>query len=371
MKKGIALLMLGAVMSTSFLKASTIEEDIKGEEVKPSFNALLSVETEGFFCKAGEKIFREILSGSGFDAPEVDLFGALNLESFQKTVEVTNLSKLCVVSNLTRWYFKSADSSYVKARKNYLTAILATCFHLVKVAGKRGELFESGSFTLVDPHHRYLNFLLGYVKLVTGSDNPIELPYLSTVSNFAYRRDPTLGGSSHHKTRSPESQFGIDVRYEPEDCVLMMLPFLKTHILFGKLEMGQGEPLTFLKLEEMGMGSVYAAVLHGVNFTKTRGASAHDSRKEKDIPKDVREAFEQFKTDISLEGDAQTVRDMVLAVAQVGNEVEKEKKALEFLKFLIERYPDHRPDLRVGNEVILNLSEDLYAKQNAKEGEYF
>ncbi len=108
------------------------------------------------------------------------------------------------------------------------------------------------------------------------------------------------------------------------------------------------------------MGSAYAVVLHGINFTKTRGESSHDFRKEKDIPKDIREAFEQFKRNVSFEGAGKTVREMFLAAVQVGDEGEKAEKAREFLEFLVSRYSDHRPDLRVGNEVILDLSRDFH-----------
>jgi hypothetical protein len=335
---------------------------------KSDLNELMPAEIESYLFDQGKRVLDDVIAGRGFDSRNSTIFEGLKLDTYHREIRFANPA-LGGLSTLARWALSSADVEYNTKRKNHLAAIVATCWYLKKLAAHKGELFERGSFTLVDPEHRYLNFLLDYVTLVTGSTDPASQSYFKTLSNFAYRRDPAKGGSSHHVDRSPEAQFGIDVRYEPHDSVLMMLPFKKTHILFGKLDAGQSAPLTFLKLEEMGMGSTTAVVLHSMNFLNSHGPVGMNARREKDIPDALKLAFRDLMPLIDCQSEPDTIRKMWLHIIKYNrshNNVNDEigDKIALFCELLDNTYPDRIHHLRVGNEVILDLASADILTQN-------
>lgn len=204
--------------------------------------------------------------------------------------------KLAIVSGGIRracnWWNGPSDTE--KKRKEYLTKITTMMWGIFGESVDKNEGFVRGSYKIIDPDFKLYDFLLGYVKLVTGSDDPKLLPYGCTLSNHGYRRSPRLKGSSHYKLECKnDEQFGIDIRRENYETTLKILPASKTHILFGRVTIpGSNLPITFVKFEEVGMGGLGEWFDHSLNF----GASGHNltdaDRREKDVAIDVRLAFE-------------------------------------------------------------------------------
>ncbi|MDP3532511.1 MAG: hypothetical protein Q8S31_04405 [Alphaproteobacteria bacterium] len=208
--------------------------------------------------------------------------------------------KLAIVSGgfrLAKSYAKNwlyGEDQTEKKRKDYLTKITTMMWGIFSESVDKKEGFVRGSYKIIDPDFKLYNFLLDYVKLVTGSEDPKLLPYGCTSSNHGYRRSPRLKGSSHYKLECKnDEQFGIDIRRENYETTLKILPASKTHILFGRLTIpGSNLPITFVKFEEVGMGGLGEFFDHSLNF----GASGHNltdaDRREKDVVIDVRLAFE-------------------------------------------------------------------------------
>ena len=204
--------------------------------------------------------------------------------------------KLAIVSGglrrLSNWWNVPNDAEQI--RKSYLTKITTMMWGVFGESVDKKEGFVRGSYKIIDPDFKLYNFLLDYVKLVTGSEDPKLLPYGRTSSNHGYRRSPRLKGSSHYKLECKnDEQFGIDIRRENYETTLKILPASKTHILFGRLTIpGSNLPITFVKFEEVGMGGFGEFLDHSLNF----GASGHNltdaDRREKDVAIDVRLSFE-------------------------------------------------------------------------------
>ncbi len=302
-------------------------------------------------------------------------------------------------TNVFRWYWSSTDDTYIKTRKNQMTGILAITWALADLATKQNDTFERGSFTIVDKDHRLYNFLLDYVKLTTGFEDPQAVPYALTSCNFTYRRDPSLYGSSHHKQHCPQSQFGIDVRFGPTEGVLKLCPYNTTHLLFALLDIeGQQEPLLFLKWEDLGMGSIGATAVHSLGFHGSQATVSDTARREKDILSTIQQSFNTLKQLANMEGDHKTIRSMVLKANDLKEQAlisktfydedtknlqnlplssintlasihqktstntsnaEQQKtiydEAESFLYLINELYPNGNNHLRCGNEVILDL----------------
>lgn len=257
-------------------------------------------------------------------------------------------------------------------RKSLLSDILGVMWRLRHLSDQYGEDFSAGrgSFTLIDPGHKLYAFLMQYVRFVTGSSNPRELPYLLTSTGFAYRRDPKWGGSSHHVTHSTDAQFGIDIRLEEGESILRYLPHKCAHILFGKLDnpsTKSKEPLTFIKWETVGLGSFTEAVSHGVNFvspllrkfssTSLVEEESSLKRNEKKIHPDIQSLF----SDIGQFFDSDDLSKMELHEIYQRlehNPTSNPTQARIFEQFkerLDHIHPDGHHHIRFGNEIILDL----------------
>lgn len=319
---------------------------------------ILPIETQNYLTELGYDILKNILSNNNIDMSSSSLY-----EDVHKQLELdwnkTTYSKVATYMPTLwgRWLFTSTDAVYNKKRKNSMMAIVTLSWALMDLAKKQNDFFERGSFTLIDPTHRLTNFLLDYVKLVMGVEEPKNFSYKDTQSNFAYPRKPEEGYSSHHKEHCPESQFGIDVRFEASEVVKMLLPSCGphggTHLLFAKLDIqNQEEPLLFIKLEKIGLGNAGAKMIHGVDYVKSKIYVEADARREKDVRPEIKDSFKQLQKEIKFEGDFTTVRSMYLAAQKL---LETTEMAKTFLDTVNNIYPYGNNHLRVGNEVIIDL----------------
>jgi hypothetical protein len=360
----------------------------------------LSLDFQKELTVRGHDLLINICSGEPIDLSQSTLYKDMYAK-YDKEFYSSQYSALAKLSptNALRWWWSSTDETYITKRKNQITGIIAITWALADLATKQNDTFERGSFTIVDPNHALYTFLLSYVKLTTGFEDPQTVPYAYTSCNFAYRRDPILYGSSHHSGRCPQSQFGIDVRFGPTEGVLKLLPYNNTHLLFALLDVeDQQEPLLFMKWEEIGAGSLGAAAYHGFGYHGSQANVSDEARREKDILLSMQQSFENLKLIADLKDDYKTIRSMVLRAENLiektrnsmtdcnqaienlgytpltgGNTVESilqqtseykskyhqqiiiQKTAESFLGLVDQIYPNGNNHLRCGNEVILDL----------------
>ncbi|PIZ34393.1 MAG: hypothetical protein COY39_00005 [Alphaproteobacteria bacterium CG_4_10_14_0_8_um_filter_37_21] len=335
----------------------------------------VSPEVECLFVENGEQVFRALQSWKHTPIPEsVTSVTSKNLTdptldiSFDDVVEKLNIPDLLYApvtagwmpSMLIRSWNKSTDDAYNQDRKHRLFSIISLCWYLDKIACTQENVsaISRGSWTLIEAQQNILHYLTDYVRLVTGTPNPKNQAFFCTQSNFAYRRDPNLKGSSHHAGRSPESQFGIDMRLEADQGILKLLPYSHTHILFSQIvhpaSLDTPALLTFIKMEPLGMGSAVVAAGHGVNFLESKKAVADTARREKDIPPAI---VKQYANIMHLE--VSQVRNTT--IAQMCCNIKKycmeksecDEKFNEFVDFCKQNKLDN-PMVRTGNEVVLD-----------------
>jgi hypothetical protein len=291
----------------------------------------------------------------------------------QKQLCYSQFSNMAVISNGIRRACASDDKDYIRRRKTHLIWMISICWALYDAALKQNEPCARGSLSIKDPEHVIYFFFRDYVKRVNDNcETPESLPYLQTVSNFAYRRDPKLKGSSHHRDRCPESQFGIDMRWKPHTGLEKILPYHNTHILFGRLRLGDDdhEPLLFLKLEEIGLGSIYAAAAHGLNFAGPEKLKNLARRESSTIP-EIKKAMENFRKHGVQNPDS--VRTLVhhanhlLSSGEHPTEAHEEAKT--FLELLNKLYPNGNHHLRIGHEVIIDVEHHGIVPVEKEDGE--
>lgn len=378
MYKSLFLTMIITVFSNFYQNSKPYAMEASGQKL----NSVLPESTMKELLNKGEQLLKEIYS-----AGEPNVSGYFNeiqplLEPHLTALKYSTKAEW-LFDKMVRKFFASNDENYVNSRKDSMAAIVCIMWSLVEKAALQNEFFERGSFTIIDQDYRLHNFLLDYVKLVTDSENPKDLPFVKTMSNFAYRRDPTLKGSSHHEGRCPESQFGIDIRENTHESVLRLLPFDYTHLLFAKLDLnGQKEPLLFVKLEPLGMGSIPATIVHGANFAHSLSHVDTKTRREKDILPTIQDSFNNLKNKANL-NEEKTIRGMYLAAHNILNDGKilhdlaldewvkgfddnfelndlKKKELIQdaqnFVSLLDQTYPDKKHHLRTGNEVILDFT---------------
>lgn len=391
----IRALLMSAFLACSFQKAFAMEAPEPAPIVPISLSGCLPLEVQQRLTTLGQYVLQEILNEPDSSFSPSSLFDEIypDLEPYLEAATYSRLSSW-KPSSLIRWTFSSTDEGYIALRKNQMLEIIALSWALTDLAKQQDEFFERGSFTIIDPEHRLTRFLLEYVKLTTGYQTPETLPFLLTISNFAYRRDPALKGSSHHKGHCPESQFGIDVRFEPCQGVLKLLPFDYTHVLFAKLDLGQVEPLLFFKLEPVGMGGVPEVVAHSFNFYHSQRSLLAGTRREKDIPEVIKAAFHKLQVTANLPASTKTigamyveaqkllakqagVGEMLTAVVEEDdgfieteagkfltmsedragllNNEETYEAAKAFIELVDTVYKNRNNHVRTGNEVILDL----------------
>jgi hypothetical protein len=386
--KSFPIVSLLALSLISFKSHSMDELTIKeaASSAQKSLSATISMEAQKYLTDLGHITLKEILTDS-HDISKSGLHSQLT-EAFPGILEYTKLSPVSEwrPSNFVRGFFASDNQEYILKRQNQLVALVSLCWAFTDLAKSQNDFFGRGSFTLIDPNHKIAEFFKNYVRLVTGNDDPENHSFVLEKSNFAYRRDPELHGSSHHRGRCPDSLFGIDVRFTPTESVLTLLPFDYTHIHFGKLFIGHHtESLFFLKLEPIGMGSSIAMLAHGTNFLHSQSNVESEARREKDIDEGIKTAFK----DLVLEPQGfKTIRSMVLEAerlfeltdsnnkhyepdnldassihTEIGsfqelkaeNQMVVHNKANNFLRLVNTLYPNGNNHLRVGNEVLIDL----------------
>lgn len=286
MNKIIKSIAVSLMIINAFEGSDPVTSEPSGQAAPQRLHGV-SQEVECFLVAKGEQVFRALqawkyapIPGSVTSVTSKDLtdptLGIL-FDDIEKQLHIPELlyapvTAACMPSMWLRSWNKSTDETYNQDRKHRLFSIISLCWYLDKVACTQESVpaISRGSWTLIEAQHNILHYLTDYVRLVTGVSNPKELPFLSTQSNFAYRRDPALKGSSHHVGRSPESQFGIDMRLEADQGVLKLLPYSHTHILFSQIvhpiAVDGNALLTFMKMEPLGMGSMASAAAHGAHF---------------------------------------------------------------------------------------------------------
>jgi hypothetical protein len=324
---------------------------------------------------AGELYLRQVYTGidhtaGGFTALELfSLNDALKKQA--RTSSTAKIDPLLITKK------SNGTAAEVQQRQEILARIVAIMWQLDIKALGQGEGFTSGSFKLIDPGFKLYNYLISYVKLARTQS-----------SSFAYERNPQKGQSSHYKDASPESQYGIDVRFEANESSLQLLPHRKSHIIFGKIVIDPKSttPLIFIKLETIGLGSVSDKINHGMGFIKTRFDSKEkleETRKEKYIKPDIQKvyskAFAIFRTfDTKDQQDSSKKLLMAEKPKNISGMIEMLNKAkmvqssspktqaalpslnLEvqnFMKLLDTLYPNDKDSisLRTGHEVIIDL----------------
>lgn len=325
--------------------------------VSQAYSSALNDDLKHALAEKGKEIIAQIYDDQPVAKDVYEQFKELNDPQYLYAPVMAN-------AEIGLWFrgFMSMVSSDPQAdeRKNYLMTIVCMAWALDSYATQKGQPFARGSFTLIDYQHKLLNYLKGYVTLCTGAQDPKTLAYAKTTSNFAYRRDPKLKGSSHHKEHSPDSQFGIDARFENSSGVLKIFPHGHSHILFGLIKYSEQEkPLTFFKMEEIGMGNLLSAVARGLNFSQS-DQNLVSTRREKDIPELATNIY------VSLSGryycpEFKWVKEKYIALKCQDRRLESESEtelkselAKSFFDKLNAAGYDY-PDVRKGSEVILEL----------------
>ncbi len=340
--------------------ATSIDTDNSELITQKSYSEILPLEKQQYLTDLGYHVLGRLTHGEEIDFQNETFFDGLNLNEFKADVEYSKLAKFAIFSNNTRWLLSSSDDSYNQERKNRLTAIAAIMWAFTDLSHKKNSVFSRGAYTIMDPNHNVANFFMDYVKLVTGSDNPTETHCALTKSNFAYRRLPEKGGSSHHKGRTPLGQFGIDLRFESWETLMSILPFSMAHILFGQLDIEEDQHLLFVKPEPVGLGSKGEFMDHSCHFLNS-GHVENDTRREKDINPKIITAFQNIIETSDLENSATTVRDMILTAKEIENKnfiSETTRGAINDFNDVIESlYSEDNNEIRIGNEVILDLSQ--------------
>lgn len=322
--------------------------DIKSSTIP--LHSSMKHETQCFFIKLGYTILADI-KADRFDYKTTKYANELNacedLKDLNLFLYAPSVSLILPSLSIKKgWSYIFSNETADQERQSYLTAVISVMWALVHKSIEQDELFERGAFTLIDPNHKIKNFLLEYVKLAN--------PDLRHFNNFGYDRNPQMKYSSHHRQHSPESQFGIDIRFLSSQGVLKLLPFNYSHILFGKLDFEQDEKLTFLKLESVGIGNLACMVAHGANATMAMVETVQNSwRREKDIPALITMLYKEATHRNSPNETIKTIHQMY---ADIKKQPEGEIKAKVFKEAVEILCNKNHVSIRTGNEVILDLT---------------
>lgn len=250
-------------------------------------------------------------------------------------------------------YFRG-NPAHVKERQDYLMQVVSIMWALKDKAAQQGDHYERGSIKINDPDGKLFDFLKGYVQFATGHDNP---GYLKNANDFAYSRHPQNGLSSHYKNFETE-QYGIDIRFKGAAPTLDILPCKgDSHLLFGRVKINQTW-YTFVKAEPIGLGHFLEGVEHAKNLVIPQ---KHDgiNRKEKEMPRALKEAYEKFRLAQRIDKKVKTVSDMYLTVMRTHDLTEKGNEAKVAFLHAVEVLNFSKDIMfRTGNEVILDFQID-------------
>lgn len=266
------------------------------------------------------------------------------------------------------------DSNLPKeSQEDYLKSIIAVMWSLYD----QGKVeFDEGTFVIQDKGFKLYNFLLNYVKEQNSYVKGDKNDPLNKVSYnpFAYSRDCTH--FVNKKKIFPP--YGIDIRFGTHGWEQPLLPALKKHILFGKID--PLRELIYIKPENHGLYYWDGLPGHGTELAAAqarkspmiKGVAAYcgydlgsddaiNYRKER-TPVEFLKSFETImQNDKTLTSDEKKLLlDYVKTegIKVLTYEMSKNIPALQELKAQYEKEFDHL-DLRYGREVILKTDDIL------------
>ncbi len=191
---------------------------------------------------------------------------------------------------------KEKIAEYDRRRQAQLENLIAIAWALADYASQRGQGFDSGSFSIIDPKENLFKIFYKYVQFASKLDDlkrlsPGTSASINPFSNaFAYNRHPNKSASSHYKKGLTTYQFGIDARFERNAYSLPVLPYMKKHLLVGRVKTMTDLPKTFVKYEFHGTADIGSAVAHGLKFIHSK-KNRENRRSEKDILKSLMKPF--------------------------------------------------------------------------------
>jgi len=264
-------------------------------------------------CRSGREFLRDLYQGGGNSSSELSikkgLYDELKLDNLIESKAETGmlagmqwLLSPAPVKALNRKL--RGNIEHATERRDALAGIVLMMWALVGDGAAKGKLVERGSFKVVDPGQKLFQHLRNYVEFATGLKDPGFI-----TNDFAYARNPdypVLPLSSHYKQDS--EQFGIDVRFHGGSSALGVLPGGHSHILFGQVHI-ENQPYTFIKLEEVGLGTMTEMALHGVHYAKS-GTVEKKSYREKDLHPELVGAYREYCDAMGVPANAETVYGM-------------------------------------------------------------
>ena len=336
-----------------------------------------------YFVPKGDQLLSDLLCTKDLDQyieniKQNNLYEAMDLEKLREQYQKEHhsyLSSLVNLSGTIKQMYKdyvpgATNQEHSTARNNYLTAIVSLMWSIHNKGKKdKDQELHRGSFKIIDPEAKLYNFLSQYVSFA-ASIQPSTNGLLGffTGNDFAYSRTPTLGLSSHYK--ADYKQYGIDMRFKGGDhYALPILPADHSHLLFGQVCIN-GETYTFLKFEEVGLGNFLEFIHHGINYKNSGHKDpnqANTTFREKDIPKEVKDAYACFCQEAAIESwnVTATIHEMWNVIelyinqttAQQENIPKKVKESIK--KFIVAVTESHLADnmsIRNGQEIIIDLN---------------
>jgi hypothetical protein len=154
-----------------------------------------------------------------------------------------------------RKYADAIDADHLNeipraTQQEYLNSIISIGWHLYDLALQKGQGFMEGTFVLEDRNFKLYNFLMEYTKQQnTDIKDNLEDPLLHVSENpFAYSRD-----ASHYvHLKNQFRSYGIDIRFSADQDAQPLLPALKRHILYSKIDQDV-DNLIYIKFENFGI----------------------------------------------------------------------------------------------------------------------
>ena len=352
---------------------------------------LLSPKQQTAIIEKGDQLFKNLYTlNKGLTSDDYKgLYQNHNLgieAAYNKSQEgiVNTVSSWMSVSSWAKFANRSlyGDLNHANTRRDYLAAIICLMWSLdnkAKIDQKKN--MQRGSFKIIDPEGKLYTFLLEYTKFATGNNSP----GFFSANSFAYSRNPEYGLSSHYK--DAPNQFGIDMRFFGDAYTTAILPANNPHLLFGQIKIDD-QNYTFIKFEPAGLGDLIEYIHHGTDFIHSLHSKPDlaKSFREKDVSKELQHAFDKFINMYNnymqqpfkklKENNVYTILESVIAMYETLQQSKKlfsdntikniEKHKTIFFNTLINNAIDN-PDIRHGNEIILDYSQNTKAKTPAKD----
>ena len=306
-----------APLDPSFVETDSKLKESSSVTMKEGLAQASSVGDDPFdglmLCQSGRGILRDLYQGGGNSSSAL-----LSQKGLYDQLKLDNLIEAKTETGMLagmQWLLSAApvkalnrklrgNLEHATERRDALAGIVLMMWALVGDGAAKGKLVERGSFKVVDPGQKLFQHLRNYVEFATGLKDPGFI-----TNDFAYARNPdypVLPLSSHYKQDS--EQFGIDVRFHGGSSALGVLPGGHSHILFGQVHI-ENQPYTFIKLEEVGLGTMTEMALHGVHYAKS-GTVEKKSYREKDLHPELVGAYREYCDAMGVPANAETVYGM-------------------------------------------------------------